>query len=223
METPTYLSNADVAAFEELYEKYKADNNSVPEGWRKFFEGFDFARSDFEEIPVGFKYVAEKVLKGGVIAGGEESGGYAFGKTKSSTKPGSLLPERDGLLSALLLLEMILSLKKNLSVILKDLEKKYGASCYLRNDIPLSKPVKSKAEFIKKAQNRFPSKWLGLAIKEMRTLDGLKVVLEDGSWILMRPSGTEPLLRTYAEFPKMELSKKSLEKLSPLIHSILES
>ena len=177
----------------------------------------------FEEIPVGFKYVAEKVLKGDVLAGGEESGGYAFGKTKRNTKPGSILPERDGLFSALLLLEMILSLNKNLSVILKEIENKYGASCYLRNDIPLSRPVRNKSEFIQKVQKQFPTKWLGLSIKEMRTLDGLKVVLEDGSWILMRPSGTEPLLRTYAEFPKMENSQKSLDKLATLVNSILDS
>lgn len=173
----------------------------------------------FEEVPVGFKYVAEKILEGGVLAGGEESGGYAVGRTNTKTKYGSILPERDGFFSAMLLLEMILRLNKPLSQILQDLQKKYGASCYLRNDVRLHKPIEDKTLFIEKIKKKLPSKWGTSKIAELRTLDGLKIVLEDGSWILIRPSGTEPLLRTYAEFSTAALAKDALERIGKIIET----
>lgn len=175
----------------------------------------------FEEVPVGFKYVAEKILGGDVLMGGEESGGYAFGKTKSTTKKFSLLPERDGLFSALLFLEMILANGKGVSQLLEKIQKRYGPSSFLRRDIPLSSPIENKAQFIQKVQSHFPAKWFGLKIKEMRTLDGLKIELEDDSWILIRPSGTEPLLRTYVELPNKSLAMDSLAKLSHLTCHLL--
>lgn len=173
-----------------------------------------------EETPVGFKYVAERIVKEDVVLGGEESGGYAFSRTTPRAPRGELLPERDGLLSALLFLEMILVNKKSVSQLLKDLDKRYGPACFLRKDIPLPRPV-DKSEFVGKMQSQFPSKWMGLKIKEMRTLDGLKIVMEDGSWILMRPSGTEPLLRTYGEFPSRSLTEKALEQLLKLVSEVI--
>lgn len=175
----------------------------------------------FDEVSVGFKYVAEKMLQEEVILGGEESGGYAFSKTKSSAKNGTIIPERDGTLSSLLFLEMICASGKKVSELLNDLQKRYGSSCYLRKDIHLDFPIADKKQFIAKVQNLFPSKWESLKIKEMRTFDGLKVIFEDDSWVLIRPSGTEPLLRTYAEFPKESLAEKSLAKLSKLLYNVL--
>ncbi len=173
----------------------------------------------FEEVPVGFKYVAEKIMEGGVLAGGEESGGYAVGKTNPKTRYGSILPERDGFFSAMLLLEMILKMNKPLSQILADIQKKYGASAYLRNDVRLEKTIEDKNIFIEKIKKKLPSKWGASSSKiaELRTLDGLKIILEDGSWILMRPSGTEPLLRTYAEFPTAALAKDALDRIGKII------
>jgi phosphomannomutase len=172
----------------------------------------------FREVPVGFKYVAEEILKGGVILGGEESGGYAFSRTSSKDSRGAdILPERDGLFSALLFLEMVLASGNKVSRLLKELEKRYGVSAYLRRDVFLPHPIEDKSAFDARIRNRLPDKWLGMKIRETRTLDGLKIVMEDGSWILVRPSGTEPLLRTYAEFPRMSLSRKSLDKISEMI------
>lgn len=184
-----------------------------------------------EEVPVGFKYVAEKIVKEEVLIGGEESGGYAFGKTSahSSSPPykgeeyrGGLLPERDGLFSALLFLEMLFYSKRSLSRRLEDLQKKYGKSCYLRQDLKLSRAILDKNGFVRRVQNIFPSRWLGLKIKEMRMQDGLKVILSDDSWLLLRPSGTEPLLRTYAEFPQENFTRKSIAKLSKLLYNVLK-
>ncbi len=174
---------------------------------------------EFEEVSVGFKYVAEKLLTERVLIGGEESGGYAFGN-----EPGSknvMLPERDGLFSGLLFMEMSLRTGKPVSRLIDELEDRFGTSCYLRKDIALKAPIRDKAEFVKEIQGRFPTEWLGRKVKEMRSSDGLKIVLEDDSWFLIRPSGTEPVLRTYAEFPKVELSKKSLANLSKILYDVL--
>lgn len=171
----------------------------------------------FQEVPVGFKYLTEKLLKGDTLAAGEESGGYAFSQTKKLTVRGTILPERDGLFSSLLFLEMIQKHKKPVSQILEILQKKYGFSHYNRIDYHLPKPIEDRGEFIRKLQNNFPKKWFGLKVKEIRTLDGLKVIFENDSWILLRASGTEPLLRTYAEFENKTLTHDSLKKIFSLV------
>ena len=177
----------------------------------------------FEEIPIGFKYVADKILNEDILAGGEESGGYAFMKTNRLTRIGTILPERDGIFSALLLLEMIFHHRKNLSELVNILQKHYGVSFYLRKDIPLFRPIEDKSLFVKNIENKFPKNWLGSNIKEMRTRDGLKIILENGAWMLIRPSGTEPLLRTYAEFPNKDLTVQTLKKLSEFLQCVFKS
>ncbi|MBI4678333.1 MAG: phosphoglucomutase/phosphomannomutase family protein [Elusimicrobia bacterium] len=144
----------------------------------------------FEEVPVGFKFVADKLAEGDAVIGAEESGGYAW-------KGG--LPERDGLVTALLLLEMCLSQHQPLSALWKKVEEKYGKSAFKRVDVRIHRPVADKAVFAAKLLKKLPKKVLGLPIKETSQIDGLKIVLEDTSWLLMRPSGTEPVMRLYAE------------------------
>lgn len=160
----------------------------------------------FEELPVGFKHVAEQVASGEAAIAGEESGGYAW-------KGG--MPERDGLLAALLVLEMCAVLGKPLAQVWKDIEKTYGKSYFQRVDYKLHKPAADKAVFAAKLTKKLPKKVLGTEIKEVKPLDGLKIILADDHWLLMRPSGTEPLMRVYAESdsPKrtvelLELAKK---------------
>ncbi len=144
----------------------------------------------FEEVPVGFKFVAERLASGEAVVGGEESGGYAW-------KGG--LPERDGLMTALLLIEMVAVTGRTPSQLWKELETQHGASYFKRSDFKLHKPVPDKAVFAAKLAKRLPKKLLGSDIQSLVQIDGLKIVLADGSWLLMRPSGTEPLMRTYAE------------------------
>ncbi|OGR79322.1 MAG: hypothetical protein A3I11_08580 [Elusimicrobia bacterium RIFCSPLOWO2_02_FULL_39_32] len=176
----------------------------------------------FEEVPVGFKYLTEKLLKGDVLAAGEESGGYAFSQTKKRASKGTLLPERDGLFSALLFLEMTLKMNKPVSQILGILQKKYGFSNYNRQDVHLANPIEDREGFIKKLQNNFPRKWFGLKVREIKTLDGLKITFENDSWILVRPSGTESLLRTYAEFENKTLTDESLKKIFSLVTPLIQ-
>jgi phosphomannomutase len=144
----------------------------------------------FEEVPVGFKHVAERMLREDVLAGGEESGGYAV-------RGG--LPERDGILSGLLFIEMLAARKKSPSQLLADMEKRFGRARFKRVDLKLDSPIPDKSGFAQGVSDRLPDRLAGSRIREVRTFDGIKIVLEDGAWVLLRPSGTEPLLRTYAE------------------------
>ena len=160
----------------------------------------------FEELPVGFKHVAERLASGDAVIGGEESGGYAW-------KGG--LPERDGLRTALLLLEMLAAMGRTPSQLWKEIESKYGASHFKRMDLRLHKPVTDKAAFAAKIVKKLPKRVLGTEIQSLSQIDGLKIHLTGDHWLLMRPSGTEPLMRIYAESdtPKrtdelLELAKK---------------
>lgn len=156
----------------------------------------------FEQLPVGFKHVAERLAQGEAVIAGEESGGYAWK---------GLIAERDGLLTALLFLEMCTTLNKTPSQIWKEIETKYGASHYKRIDYRIHRPVADKAVWTTKLVKKLPKKILNTPIKELIQIDGLKIVLEDGHWLLMRPSGTEPLMRVYAESDKPERTLALLE------------
>jgi phosphomannomutase len=152
----------------------------------------------FEEVPVGFKYICEKMLAENVMLGGEESGGYGW-------RGG--LPERDGILNALLITEILSKSKKKLSELVDDLQKRFGKSYYKRIDIKLKQPV-DKDDFTDHVKN-FISKKKG--IKEVRTYDGIKIIFENDNWLLLRPSGTEPVLRTYSETDSIAETNKLLD------------
>ncbi|UPT73699.1 MAG: phosphoglucomutase/phosphomannomutase family protein [Elusimicrobiota bacterium] len=158
----------------------------------------------FEQLPVGFKFVAEKLAAGEAVIAGEESGGYAW-----ANKAG--IAERDGVLTALLFLEMMAATGKTPSQLWKEVETRYGASHYKRIDYRIHKAVADKALWTTKLVKKLPKKILGTAIKELIQIDGLKIVLEDGHWLLMRPSGTEPLMRVYAESDKPERTQGLLD------------
>ncbi|MBN1383346.1 MAG: phosphoglucomutase/phosphomannomutase family protein [Elusimicrobia bacterium] len=171
----------------------------------------------FEEVPVGFKYICEKMLKEDVLLGGEESGGYGW-------KGG--IPERDGVLNALLLTEMMVNLKKKLSFLVDDLQRRFGKSFFMRRDIKLSNPVdkqKFTEEIKKKIRNNSgfnssasPSSGgcqFVSSVAEIRTYDGIKIIFNppEAGWLLLRPSGTEPVLRTYSETCSIARTKKLLD------------
>jgi len=162
----------------------------------------------FEETPVGFKYLAEKMLHEDVTFAVEESGGYAW---KGN------LPERDGALTALFVMEMVVKTGKPVSTLYAEIEKKYGKSCFIRRDFTLEKAIPNKHSFAVKIKKKLPKLLLGHKITETNTIDGLKIVLDNDWWVLMRPSGTEPLLRTYAETDSQETTKKFLDLAFKLV------
>lgn len=147
------------------------------------------------ETPVGFKYISDLMLTKEVIAGGEEAGGMGL--------PG-YIPERDGILAGLLLLEMMVYEKKNLSRILADMEKQYGRYYYDKTSIHLKGVVKS-LEPVKQLTQVLGKKVLGI-----KDYDGVKLELEDDSWIMVRASGTEPILRAYAESRSLRRTRELL-------------
>jgi phosphomannomutase len=140
------------------------------------------------ETGVGFKYVAPKMLEVDAMIGGEESGGYAFQNH---------VPERDGILAGLYLLDMMVRMKRKPSQLVELLFQKVGSHYYNRIDSPIeSGDTESSRKRIDKAD---PETIGGLRVTGIDTLDGYKFLLEDGGWLLIRFSGTEPLVRAYCE------------------------
>ncbi|MBQ3667305.1 MAG: hypothetical protein II913_04525 [Elusimicrobiaceae bacterium] len=143
----------------------------------------------FEEVSVGFKNVAERMNLEDVAFGVEEAGGFAW-------KGG--LSDRDGLAVALAFLTVMVDMGKKASELCADITAEYGASFYQRRDFELTKGL-DKAAFTDKLRKKMPKKIGTHKVAEINTLDGLKVILDNDEWLLIRPSGTEPLLRIYAE------------------------
>ncbi|MBI2174814.1 MAG: phosphoglucomutase/phosphomannomutase family protein [Candidatus Omnitrophica bacterium] len=151
------------------------------------------------EVPVGFKHIAKLMLQEKVLIGGEESGGIGITE---------YLPERDGVFNGLLLLEALAVRKKRLSFILQELEKKFGQWHYGRKDLHLEKQ-QVEGLFARLSANP-PQQMAGISVARIDTLDGVKLIGKDESWLLFRRSGTEPIVRIYAESPKRPLLSKFL-------------
>lgn len=153
-----------------------------------------FLRVKLHETPVGFKYISELMEKEDIVAGGEEAGGMGVK---------NYIPERDGTMAGLLLLEMMVYRNKDIFKILNETEKKFGRYYYLRKDLYLKKRVEPKKEI-------FPNELLGKKVVEVKDYDGIKLICEDQSWLMFRASGTEPLMRLYAESGSLGRSKQLL-------------
>jgi len=154
-----------------------------------------------DEVPVGFKYVSDKMREKDILLGGEESGGYGY--------RGHLL-ERDGILSCLLFVEMVARQERPLSRILEEMESRFGPSCFKRVDFEGA--VVQKDRMTRVLAGSPVASLGGVKVSEVRTFDGVKYVLADGSWVLIRPSGTEPKVRVYAEAPSPAQLAKIVEE-----------
>ncbi len=141
------------------------------------------------ETPVGFNHIAEYMLKQDILIGGEESGGMSFR---------GHIPEGDGILMGLLLIEMVASTRSSLKDLIDDLLKEAGPAYYQRTDLRLNRPV-AKEQMAQLLLEKTPPSIGGEKVESVQSLDGVKYILTDDSWLLIRPSGTEPLLRIYAE------------------------
>ncbi len=150
------------------------------------------------ETPVGFKYISRLMQSKNILIGGEEAGGIGFK---------NYLPERDGILAALLLIEAMIAQNKSLAALLKDMQKEFGRFFYLREDTKCASGDKDKARR-RLASLRKRKTFSGTKIKRVKDYDGLKFYLADESWILFRLSGTEPVLRIYAESGSLNRTRK---------------
>jgi len=151
------------------------------------------------ETGVGFKYVAPKMIETNAMLGGEESGGYAFR---------GHVPERDGILAGLYFLDMMVRLGQKPSELLETLFKKVGAHYYDRIDTPFSGDRKSREQSIVNSNSTHIG---GVRVISLDTTDGFKFNLEDGGWMLIRISGTEPIMRVYCETTHQEKVKAILD------------
>jgi phosphomannomutase len=142
------------------------------------------------ETPIGYKYIADRMLTTPVLIGGEESGGVGYG---------THIPERDALLSALYVLEAVVESGQDLSDLYAQLQDKTGFhSEYDRIDLPLAN-MEARAQLITALDQEPLREIAGKQVTDCNTMDGYKFRLEDGSWLLIRFSGTEPVLRLYCE------------------------
>lgn len=145
------------------------------------------------ETPVGFKYQAQAMMEQDAFLAGEESGGLSIA---------GHIPEKDGILACLLMVELTAHYGKPLSQVLEDLHRQYGRLYTRRLDFHCSLATKEKV--LRTLQTFTPQQIAGKKVAEIIDIDGAKYLLADGSWVLVRPSGTESLFRIYGEAGTLE-------------------
>jgi len=155
----------------------------------------------FYETPIGFKHIAKLFLTEDILIGGEESGGIGIKNH---------IPERDSLLNALLLLELMSVTGKKLGEILQEIHQTIGTFYTDRLDMELLPTHRQRV--LTCLQQNIPGEIGGLKVEGSSTLDGVKYLLEGHAWMLFRPSGTEPLIRIYAEARNRDDVKKMLDR-----------
>ena len=160
------------------------------------------------EVGIGFRFIAPELMKPGVLFGAEESGSVGFANH---------IPERDGLAAGLFLLEMLAMENKSVNRIYANLEKEFGPHRYARFDA--HHPLEKRTELMKSLQANPPKKLLRSSLAKVDARDGVKFVAEDSTWLMLRGSGTEPVLRIYAEAK----SDADVQKLLKLGRSLLKN
>jgi len=158
------------------------------------------------ETPVGFKYVAPLMMKKNAIIGGEESGGYGFR---------GHVPERDAILAGLYFLDFMARTKKTPSQLLDYLYSKVGPHYYDRRDFHIS--AAKRQAIVHRLSSSPPATLAGSRVTKIDTTDGFRFFLGDESWLLVRFSGTEPLVRIYAEAESLERANQLLDEGKELI------
>jgi len=148
------------------------------------------------ETPVGFKYISDLMMTEKIVVGGEEAGGMGLP---------NYIPERDGTLSGLLLLEMMVYNKRNFKQLVEDMEREFGRYYYSRLDYTFD------AKKVDLNKLKTISSVLGKKVVEVKDFDGVKLICENEDWLMFRPSGTEPLVRIYSEAKSSKRSKDLLE------------
>ena len=155
---------------------------------------------ELTETGVGFKYIVTEMIKGGVLLGAEESGGIGF--------PGHI-PERDGIAAGLMLLELLATERVSVNRLISNLVKQFGPHEYGRIDARF--PLEKRPALMEFLAKHPPSRLLRSPLADMKTYDGVKYIAQDTSWLMLRPSGTEPILRIYAEAKSNADARKLLK------------
>jgi len=140
------------------------------------------------ETGVGFKYICAEMLKGNVLLGFEESGGIGFP---------DLMPERDGIASGMALLELLATERRSVNELLQRLERQFGPHHYARLDTHF--PLEKRAALMEFCKANPPARLAGSPLAAIQSQDGVKFIGRNSAWLMLRGSGTEPVLRIYAE------------------------
>jgi len=167
------------------------------------------------ECPIGFKHIADLMMEREIVIGGEESGGIGYSR---------FLPERDGILNSLLLANIMAEEQKPLGELVANLQKEYGPHYYGRRDLHIPDEIKLAA--IDRAQSERTRRLGKYAVVKKQDMDGIKLFLDASTngngaepWVLFRASGTEPLLRIYAEAASPELVEEVLASAEAFVHN----
>jgi phosphomannomutase len=165
---------------------------------------------DVIETPVGFKYVGPSMVEHNALLGCEESGGFGFR---------GHIPERDGILAGLYVANMIFDYGMPLSKVLEHLFELVGRHSYARHDIRFDREgyAERKRDVYARMSAQQPTEIGGSRVVRSRTDDGFKFHLEDGSWVLLRMSGTEPLMRVYSEAPSPQRVDELLAAMEAIV------
>jgi phosphomannomutase len=162
------------------------------------------------EVGVGFKYIAPRMMETDALLGGEESGGYAIR---------GHIPERDGILVGLFLADLVVRTQRPLSALLDELEQLVGPHAYGRHDIHLARETyeADRQRVLATLRDHAPSQVAGERVAAVQDEDGFKFTLADGSWVLLRTSGTEALVRVYSEAASPEAVEARLQALEEIV------
>ena len=152
-------------------------------------------------VPIGFKNIADLMLQEDILIGGEESGGVGIKNH---------IPERDGILISLLLLEAFAHSGRSLRQGIQELWKEFGEFHFRRRDLHV--PLEFGKNLVERLRDNPPTRYAGLALQRVDSLDGTKLVFTDESWILFRQSGTEPLLRVYCEAGSLDQVQRMMKE-----------
>ncbi|PHN07214.1 phosphohexomutase domain-containing protein [Flavilitoribacter nigricans] len=153
-----------------------------------------------EVTPIGFKYIAEIMAREDVIVGGEESGGLAVK---------GHIPERDGIYIAFIILEFMAKTGKSIEELIQEVYDMVGPFAYDRDDVHVAE--ERKQEIIKVCKTEPYKKFGSYKVDSVETIDGFKFIIGDDRWLLIRPSGTEPVLRVYAQAPDLAETRQLLD------------
>ena len=165
----------------------------------------------YYEVPVGFKYVGKYLREKDTVIGAEESGGFGFANH---------IPEKDGILTCVKVTEMVANSGRTLSQLFYRLQSEYGF--HISGRVEATIPASLRATIMEKLSSNIPEKVGSVKVKEINRMDGLKLILQDGGWLLIRPSGTEPLLRIYGETSNKERLKEILEEGKGLVSKTIK-
>ena len=171
--------------------KYKGFKGKVATGFSSTVKIGDLCKHynlPLEIVPIGFKHICELMINENILVGGEESGGIAVA---------GHIPERDGIWNGLLIWEFMAKSKKTIKELIQEIYDITGSFAFERSDLRLDEKLKQK--IITNCENNFYTSFGKYKVERVETLDGFKYYFNDSEWLMIRPSGTEPLLRTYAE------------------------